>query len=167
MSMKVFLCITVSITLVFLFSFNSLLHGAEKRAPPFTLHDVEGNTRKLSDFAGKVVVIDFWATWCHECKDSSPELERVYRNYKDRGVILLGISLDEGRSAVKKVKKFSDDLNLTYPMLMGDKKTARAYGVRGIPVTYILDKDHMIVKRYMGALFGLGDMISSQIEGLL
>ena len=79
----------------------------------------------------------------------------------------MGISLDEGRSAVKKVKKFSNNLNLTYPMLMGDKKTARAYAIRGIPATYILDKNHMIVKRYVGALFGLGDMISSQIEKLL
>ena len=164
MDMKTILYITVSIVLVFLMSFTSLLHGAEKRAPPFTLQDVDGNTLSLSDFAGRIVVIDFWATWCHECEYVSAELERVYRNYKGRGVVLFGVSLDEGRGAVKKVKDFRDKHNLTYPMLVGNKKIARAYAIRGIPATYILDKNHIIVKRYVGALASLEDIISLQIE---
>ena len=167
MRMKAFFSIVVSIVLVFLMSFTSLLHGTEKRAPPFTLQDVDGNTLSLSDFAGRIVVIDFWATWCHECEYVSAELERVYRRYKDKDVIILGISLDDGRGAVKKVKEFRDDHDLTYPLLMGNKKIARAYAIRGIPASYILDKNHIIVKRYMGALASLEDIISSQIEELL
>ena len=67
-------------------------------------------------------------------------------------------------NAVKKVKDFRDKHNLTYPMLVGNKKIARAYAIRGIPATYILDKNHIIVKRYVGALASLEDIISLQIE---
>jgi peroxiredoxin len=150
-----------------LFLLWSGITEAAKKAPPFALKDIDGNTVSLSDFQNRVVIIDFWATWCHACEDSSPELDDVYRKFKDRGVMLLGISLDEGSDAVDKVRAFKDRLNLSYPMLMGDRKLARAYAILGIPATFILNKNHIIVRRFDGAVISLGDLVSSELEKAL
>lgn len=152
--------------LCFLFLILSV-PAADKKAPPFTLKDISGNTVSLSDFENRVVVLDFWATWCHACEESSPELNNIYGQYKDRGLVVIGISLDKGEDALEKVKYFRDRLKLTYIMLMGNDKLARAYMVKGIPTSYVLDKNHVITARYDGALFNLGDLISSQVEQLL
>ncbi len=137
------------------------------KAPSFTLKDTGGRTVKLSDFLGKVVIIDFWATWCGPCKESTVELEKLHRKYRDRGVVVLGISMDEGGEAVRKVKGFAEKNNLTYPMLMDDGKTSSSYGVYTIPVTFALDRKHVIVAIYKGYMPGPGDRIAGQIEKLL
>ena len=121
----------------------------------------------LEEFRGSVVIIDFWATWCHECEYSSQDMEKVYRKYKDRGVVFLGISLDEGSSAIRDVKEFIKKVNITYQILMGNSKLAKAYYIKGIPTTYVLDKNHNIVARYEGALSLLGTLISKEIEKIL
>ncbi len=136
-------------------------------APAFTLKDTGGRTVRLSDFSGKVVVIDFWATWCGPCKESTVELEKLHRKYRDRGVVVLGISMDEGGEAVRKVKGFAEKNNLTYPMLMDDGKTSGSYGVYTIPVTFVLDRKHVIVAIYKGYMPRPGDRIAGQIEKLL
>ena len=71
------------------------------------LKDVRGNNVSLSDFKGKVVVIDFWSTWCSWCKETTEELEKLHNNYKDRDVVFLGISMDSGSSPEKKVMNFA------------------------------------------------------------
>lgn len=134
------------------------------KAPLFILKDINGKTVSLSDFRGRIVIMDFWATWCPPCKESTQELEKIHRKYKDRGVIILGISMDSGGNALKKVKDFANKYNLTYLMLMDDGKASKSYVINTIPTTYILDKDHIIVKMYPGYLNGLGKLIASEIE---
>ena len=163
---KWLLSLAASLPLIVLLAFNAFPVVGEK-APSFTLEDINGNRVSLSDFEGRVVVVDFWATWCHACEETSPELEWIQEKYKARGVAVLGISLDSGSDAVEKVRAFARRLDLTYPMLMGNDKLARAYRVQGIPATYILDKKHVIVKRYAGALPQLGDIMAAEIEELL
>ena len=167
MKKKIVSILYVSIFLFVLVSFSSPVPASTEKAPDFTVKDLAGRTVSLSDYHSRVVVLDFWATWCHECVESSQELEKVYKKYKDKGLILLGISLDEGSDAIKKVKAFKDKFNLTYPILMGDQKVARDYFIRGIPTTYVMDEDLIISGKYEGALFRLGEIISSQVEQLL
>ena len=167
MKKKLLIYIVVCISMLLVLSHSGLLQAFSGKAPQFTLKDIKGNTVSLSDYRGKVVVVDFWATWCHECEDSSPELDRVYRKYRDRGVIFLGISLDEGGDAIEKVSNFVKKFNITFPILMGNRKLANAYYIKGIPTTYVLDKDHNIAARYEGAIAMLGALISKEIEKIL
>jgi peroxiredoxin len=137
------------------------------KAPSFTLKDIDGKAVRLSDFADKVVLVDFWATWCSPCKESMTELEQLHRKYRDRGVVVLGISMDTGGDAASRVRDFANKHHLTYLMLRDDKKTSVSYAVYNIPATYILDRDHRIVKKYPGYKPGLGKLIAAEIERLL
>lgn len=136
------------------------------KAPPFSLKDIQGNTVRLEDFQGRVVIIDFWATWCHECEDVAPELDRIYRKFRDKGLIMLGISCDDGGSAVKNVKNFIKKYNLTYTMLMDDGKVNKLYKITGLPVTLILDKNHVIIQKHIGNVFGFENKINNLLEKL-
>ena len=149
-------------------SVDSNLEAAElgKAAPPFALKDIQGNTVRLEDFRGRLVIIDFWATWCHECEEVTPELDRIYRKFRDRGLIVLGISLDEGSSRIKDVNNFVKKYNLTYTMLMDDGKANKLYKIRGLPTTLILDKNHVIVEKYIGNVFGFESKLNNIVEKL-
>ncbi len=137
------------------------------KAPAFTLKDIDGGNVSLSGFSGRVVVMDFWATWCAPCKETTKELERLHQQYKDRGVVVIGISMDAGGSAVRKVKDFAEQHHLSYLMLLDNGETSKIYAVRTIPATFILDRDHVIAKIYPGYMPGLGEKISGELEKLI
>jgi peroxiredoxin len=110
-----------------------------KDAPDFQVPTPDGSTLRLSDFKGKVVFLNFWATWCEPCREEMPSMERLHRAYKDRGFVVLAISLDlQGASVVKPfVKKFA----LTFPIGLDPKMAVReTYGVWAVPSTFLIDR---------------------------
>lgn len=139
----------------------------EGKAPDFTLSDVRGNKVSLSGFRGKVVLIEFWATWCPPCKESIPELNALYDRYKDKGVAVLGISLDKGGDVSSTVGSFIKEYTVIYPVLLDNGKTNVSYGVSSIPALFLIDKNGKMIKRFAGFTPGLVENLSREIETLL
>ena len=129
-----FAALCVALTLITVLVSCQQQSGASLRvgeeAPAFKLKNLNGQTVSLSDFDGKVVMIEFWATWCPPCRESAPEMEALYQRFNDRSFVLLSISIDEGGDAVEKVRAFANEYNLSYPILMDngdarDRKSTR------------------------------------------
>lgn len=120
-----------------------------KPAHEFSLKDVNGIERKLSDFKNKVVIINFWATWCPPCREEIPHFIGLYNQYKDHGLEVVGIALD--LRGEKIVPKFALENNINYTVLLGNEEVSDLYGgIRAIPTTFIVDKDGNIRKKYTG-----------------
>jgi peroxiredoxin len=131
-------------------------------APGFTLVDVNGRSVSLVDFKGKVVVLDFWATWCPPCKREIPDFIKLQSEYGPKGVQIVGIALDQP----EKVRTFVRDNGMNYPVLLGtDEVSAHYGGVESIPTTFIIDKAGRIVTKYEG--FRSKETFESQIKKLL
>jgi cytochrome c biogenesis protein CcmG/thiol:disulfide interchange protein DsbE len=122
-------------------------------APDFALKDIDGKTWKLSDLRGKkVVMIDFWATWCNICKREMPILQKVYQEYKGKGVEFLGIALDDA-DKIKQIRKILEEKGVTYPILIDqDQKVAtEVYQLAGpIPYKVVIDLNGVIVYDHVG-----------------
>lgn len=118
-------------------------------APAWALNDLEGRAVKSSDFAGKVVVVDFWATWCPPCREEIPGYIALQEKYRDAGLVIVGVSLDQGGPRV--VKDFAAKMNINYPLVMGDEAVVDAFGgVEGIPTTFVIGRDGQIVHKKVG-----------------
>jgi peroxiredoxin len=116
-------------------------------APAFTLVDLAGKSVSLSDFRGKVVVLDFWATWCPPCRREIPDFINLQKQYAAQGVQIIGIALDEP----EKVQAFARDNGMNYPVLLGNDAISALYGgIEGIPTTFIIDKTGRIVNKFEG-----------------
>jgi thiol-disulfide isomerase/thioredoxin len=132
-------------------------------APDFKLHDLNGKTVQLSDFKGKPVLIDFWATWCPPCREAIPALVRLHKAYGGKGLVVLGISLDQG--GWDSVRQFVQDNGIGYAVLKGNDAVQDAYQVRTIPMVVLLNKEGRIVKRYIGV--GGDDELDRAVQSLL
>ncbi len=118
--------------------------GKAQTAPAWELKDLDGKPVKLSDFKGKVVLLNFWATWCPPCREEVPALIALQNKYKDQGLVVIGLSVDQGGPAA--VKSFAKRMKINYPIVLGDEKTAAAYGnVQVIPTTFFIDRAGDIV----------------------
>ncbi len=117
-------------------------------APDFKLPVLGGGEASLSALKGKVVVVNFWATWCPPCLVEMPVLNELYAAYRDQGLEVLGLSLDEEGLPV--TKPFVEKLGVTYPIVEADRKTYQAYGnVLTIPHTFVIDRAGMVAKRFV------------------
>ena len=113
-----------------------------ERAPGFTLKDLEGKSVSLSDYRGKVVIIDFWASWCAPCRSSMPGLKELHKAYQDQGVVMIGVSLDRTEAAAANYLKDNgyDDVIGLWESVSASQTVAHLYGVSGIPHTLVLDR---------------------------
>lgn len=119
------------------------------KAPNFSLKTAEGKIIELKKLQGKVVVVNFWTTWCGPCKAEIPGFLEVYKQYKSKGLEIVGISLDQ--DGWKPVKPFIERYKITYPIVVGDGNLADAYGgIEAIPTTFVVDKKGNIVNRHLG-----------------
>lgn len=139
-------------------------NGKRKTAPDFALKDADGKTVHLSDYRGKVVVVDFWATWCPPCKVEIPWFIEFERKNKDRGFAVLGLATDEEGWAA--VKPFVKEASMNYRIVLADDKTEDQYGgIEALPTTFLIDRDGRIAAVHIG-LAGKKDF-ENGIEELL
>jgi peroxiredoxin len=120
------------------------------KAIDFTLTSLDGKKVSLSDFRGKNVYLNFFATWCPPCKRELPDMEKLYREYKDKGLELVVVDLGEKQSTVK---SFMESNNYSFSVLLDtDNKVAQTYNISSIPVSYFINKDGIITESKVGAL---------------
>ena len=120
-----------------------------KIAPEFELKDADGKTVRLSDYKGKVVLLDFWATWCGPCKIEIPWFIDFERKYKDQGFSVIGVSMDEEGWTV--IKPFVTEVAINYRILLGSDSTAQLYGgVDALPTAFLIDRDGRIAATHVG-----------------
>jgi peroxiredoxin len=119
------------------------------RSIDFTLSDLSGKKVSLSSYKGKLVFLNFWATWCPPCRSEMPSMERLYQKLKGKGLVILAVDLQED---AKSVQKFVDEHKLTFPVLLdSDGKVGGSYGARSIPTTYIIGRDGNALGGTIGA----------------
>jgi len=134
------------------------------QAPEFQLADLTGNQVSLSSLKGRVVIVDFWATWCGPCVMEVPHFVNLQSKYRNQGLAIVGVSMDAG--GAKDVKPFADEHDVNYTMLIGNEDVSRSYGhINAIPTTFVIDRNGKIVQRFIG--FTPPELIEKTIEPLL
>jgi len=139
----------------------------DSAAPDFTLKDLSGRNISLSDYTGKVVLLEFWATWCPPCKASVPALVELKKKYEQKGFVVLGLSIDTDSDASEKLRQFSASYNINYPVLLADETTSKTYNIISVPTGFLIGKDGKIVDIYRGYSEEFDNKVSAQIEKLL
>jgi cytochrome c biogenesis protein CcmG/thiol:disulfide interchange protein DsbE len=135
-----------------------------KAAPEFSLKDADGKTVRLSDYKGKVVLLDFWATWCGPCRIEIPWLKEFQRKFRSQGFEVIGVSMDD--DGWQAVKPFLAELEINYRVVIGDDTIAQLYGgVDALPTAFVIDREGKIAAVHVG-LTSKGE-IEHGIEQLL
>ena len=118
-------------------------------APDFALPELTGQKLTLSGYRGKVVLLDFWATWCEPCQEEIPHFVELQDEYRDQGLQIIGISMDDGPEPVR---DFYQRFKINYPVVMGNAKIGELYGgVLGLPIAFVLGRDGRIYAKHIGA----------------
>ena len=125
-------------------------------APDFTLESLEGKTVRLSDFRGKGVLLNFWATWCQPCKIEMPWFAELQKQYGPQGLQIVGVAMDD--ASPKEIGEFAHDLGVNYPILVGKESVGDAYGgVQFLPATFYIGRDGKVIDKVFG-LKGRGEI---------
>jgi cytochrome c biogenesis protein CcmG, thiol:disulfide interchange protein DsbE len=130
--------------------------------PAFSIKDLSGRDVSLADFRGRVVLLNFWATWCEPCKEETPALEAAYQRLKDDGLVIIGVNLlnseRSNQRGVEDVRRFVDQYGVTYPILLDDSgSVGQAYGVAPLPTSIFVDRDGKVRYIRIGPL-GIPDV---------
>jgi peroxiredoxin len=147
MRVMVLICIALLAVLGLTASGWAVEKGAQ--APDFSLVDTAGTTVTLSQMQGKVVVVNFFTIWCQPCRHEMPDLNAIYNENKDKGLVMVGICLNADPNQLKVLVK---QLKLDYPVLLGTDKVSKDYGeIVGVPTTFIIDKQGKVAEKIVGA----------------
>ena len=142
--------------------------GDRPAAPDFMLERLDGSGElQLSSLRGKVVVLNAWASWCGPCKEEAPYLEQVWRQNRDRGVVVLGLDAKDFRADAR---RFAERYDLTFPLVYdGPGDAIDGYGITGFPETFVIDREGRVVRAFAGAVNGEEERaeLRSAIEGAL
>jgi peroxiredoxin len=156
MAVFIFVAVTVLVVILSLklndssFKFsNQVAIKDNLPAPDFTFPGLDGKMVSLSDYKGKVVLVNIWATWCPPCVDEMPSMEKLYQKFKGENFEILAVSIDE--PGLKAVAPFMKKSNLTFPALIDSEGTIKAvYGITGVPESFIIDQKGILIKKIIG-----------------
>lgn len=143
------------------------IEKSEKRtaAPDFTLEDLSGRRVSLEQFRGRVVFLNFWATWCVPCREEMPAMEKLYRELRDDGLDVVAVNFKESN---QQVRKFFDELGLTFTALLDrDGTVSQEYGVWSLPLSYFIDRKGEFVGKAIGARNWHGEEARNFFLGIL
>jgi len=126
---------------------NLIPEHIRQNAPDFALQDSGGSTVQLSNYKGKVVLLDFWATWCHGCKTEIPWYVQFQKKYGEQGLAAVGVSMDEGWTPVR---QFLADNKVNYPIVIASDDVIKLYKIKNMPVTLLIDKSGRIAEWHVG-----------------
>ena len=139
--------------------------ATQAAAPDFTLKSMNGPNLRLAEQRGRVVMVNFWATWCGPCRQELPQLNRLYEKYRSAGLVVLGVNLDDDQ---RKANDLAGQLGLKFPVLLDtDKAVSRLYGVSAMPSTLLIDRDGKVRYVHLGYLTGYEEMYDRQIRELI
>lgn len=139
------------------------LSEPSETAPDFSLSTINGEILKLSDFKGKVIILDFWAMRCPPCRKEIPDFIKLYNKYKDKELVIIGVSLDRD---LDRLKTFCHDMGINYPIVIGTRELTETYGgIMYIPTTFVIDKNGNIVNKHIG--FTEKEVFEEEIKAFL
>ncbi len=131
-------------------------------APDFSLNDLNGKAANLSDFKGKVIILDFFASWCPPCREEIPDFIKLQNEYGPQGFTVIGVAM----VSLDDAKAFASKMGINYPVLIDDEKSSAAYGpIRSIPTTFVIGKEFKVMKKYIG--FRSKDIFEGDVKELL
>ena len=161
----VILVVAMVVSLLLVFGFNKSRSSSAKGAPlsfkgqdapDFTLQSLDDKTVHLSDFRGKAVLLNFWATWCQPCKIEMPWFEELQKQYGPQGLQIIGVAMDD--ASREDIAKFAKDVGVSYPILIGKEALGDTYGgLQFLPATFYIDRDGKVVDKVFG-LKGRGEI---------
>jgi len=147
---------------------NLLLVPESERhaAPAFTIENLRGGDVALADYKGKLVLLNFWATWCAPCLKEMPSMEKLWQKYKEQGLVVVAVSVDEGYK--KRIQTFLKLYDLSFPVLLDpESEVSDLYKVSGIPASFLIDRNGKIISRLVGEDDWFSDDAIQLVEDLL
>jgi thiol-disulfide isomerase/thioredoxin/Flp pilus assembly protein TadD len=143
----------------------------ERPAPAWTLPDLQGKDFRLADYKGKVVVLDFWGSWCGPCRQELPVFQQMYERYRQKDVVFFGVNWEKGgngQDLKQLVRDFMGKNNYNFPVVLDHERSAQmAYDIQGFPTVYLIDRTGMIRYQNVGVADGIEHILADQIESLL
>jgi cytochrome c biogenesis protein CcmG/thiol:disulfide interchange protein DsbE len=158
------LCLCVAWVLLLPYCSKEGKPPAPVLAPEFTLNTLDGQEMTLSKLKGKVVLLDFWATWCAPCREAIPHLINLQKTYREKGVQVIGMNVDKGD--LETVRRFVKSMDIPYPITVTPEEVSRRYGVTAVPTTILIDKKGRIRQKLLGFTSEISKQIISTISEL-